>query len=789
MNIRSFLIFLSRNKAYTAVNILGLSISLMFVILAGVYNFQERGIERQLDKGDRMEVVCVDKILPNKIEGIHHVVGKYLRQQFPEIEATCGVCRYDVLVGKGDGKVSAEMFCADSNFFSLFNYKLIEGDRRTCLQDEDGAVVTQSFARRMFGSEDPMGKEFTWQRTHKQRVTGVMQDMDNTLFDSPDFFVKFCFRNVEPGNGGNTDEYAEKRIGVSILSSSLFLLMHPGTTLTDKSEQITKCIRSHWEFFNNAEAFTIKASGLYLSGITNASDNVTRRGNAKLLNILVLAAIVILFFAIINYINLTVAQSGYRAREMATRRLFGASRMNVFVKMILESTAMVFISLVIAVILALSFAPTFGSFVDRKLDMTVLCSPAVIMAVMVAIVIVGILAGVVPALIISRVKPVEIIKGTFRRQTKMVLSRVFIVIQNIITIAMLSAAAIMLSQTWHLVHAPLGYSTDNILNIDISNQTSDSEIRHFMDDLRRQPFVSNIAASYGTPIDGGNNNTVMKDNRQISFQYIVAPPELMDIYGLKLKNGGKWTDGHFYANRQAAYDITRVMNLKMNEFPKHVQWYRTDSLSAYGGEFGDFHIGNILRERHPILIYIQNEVMDPINISVKTAGNASDAYDKIGVLFKNNFHQEMTSDNAEFVDFMVQHHFDEEVRTSRLVCLFAFIAIIVSLLGLVAMSTYFIQQRRKEIAIRKVFGSTSGEVGRRLIRSFLVYVIVAFVVAAPVIAYIMNSWISSYSYRVSLWWLWIPAAGLFVLAVSYAAVALQSRKAARQNPSVNLKSE
>lgn len=793
MDIKSFLIFLSRNKAYTLINVLGLSVSLTFVILIGVYSYQERSVDRQLDKGDRLEVVCTYGIANgDKCEGIHHIVGKYLKQQFPQIEATCGVCKYDVLVNKGGEKVKARMFCADSNFFQLFNYKLLEGDRRTCLQGEDGAVVTESFARRMFGSADPVGKKIVWQDTQKMRITGIVQDMDNTLFNSPDFFVKFCFRNVGACNGSNTDEYAEKNIGLNLLGSSLFLLMHRGATLQDKSKEMTDCIHSHWDFFNDkswrVNAFTTKAAGLYLSGIENAND-VTTRGNAKLLNILLLAALVILFFAITNYINLTVAQSGYRAREMATRRLFGASRLNVFSKMVMESTMMVFISFAIGIVLAIAFAPTFGNAVDRKLDMTVMLRPMVVIAMIALIAIMGIIAGIVPAAITSRVKPIEIIKGMFTRQTKMVLSKVFIVIQNVITIAMLASAAIMLVQTWHLVHAPLGFNTDNVLRISVTGQTDDSEMRHFVDDLRREPFVSKVAASWGTPLDGGNNNTLVKNGKQLSFQFIIAEPAMMDIYGLRLKDGAQWRDKHYYANKEAVGDITQVLSLKMQDFPRRVPLYGVDSLSAFGGVFEDFQVGNIQREKHPMLIFVQKEVTNPWYVSAKIEGNAADAYNKIADLFKADFHTEMTSDDAEFADKTVQNEFDEEVRTSRLVAMFAAIAIVISLLGLIAMSTYFIQQRRKEIAIRKVFGSTPGEVGRRLIRSFLSYVLIAFAIAVPLVAYVMGSWISQYSYRLSHWWLWIPTAGLFVLIVSYAAVAVQSHHASRQNPAVNLKSE
>ena len=783
------------------INILGLSVSLMFVILIGVYNYQERSVDRQLDKRDRIEVLCLsDPDGSNAGEGLHHVTQKYLKQQFPEIESSCGVAQTIMRIVNGNEYINAKAYLADSTFFTIFNYKLLDGDPRTCLQDENGVVISESFAHRLFGNANPMGREFEWwQKRRRMHVTGVMQDLDNTLFTKMDVLGKFCFNNNT--NGANTDEYAEKKIGLSITGCSVFLLMHPGATLQGKDKQITACIHSHWDFFNNKswpqKAFTTKVSGLYLSDISSNND-VTQRGNTTLLNILALAALVILFFAITNYINLTVAQSGYRAREMATRRLFGASRKDVFMHLVMESTLMVLVSFVIAVVLASlpltssrgggtqdPFGMLQASFFRFLSDAPLPLLGKGLGGALCFVILIGVIAGVIPAAIISKVKPIEVIKGTFRHQTKMVLSRIFIVVQNVITIAMLSCAAIMLSQTWHLVHAPMGFNTDNIIMV----EPPTDEIGHFMQDLKSLPCVQLVSASMGTPLDGGNNNTINEGNGMFSMQFFVVDPYFMDIYGLKLKDGSQVQPRHFYFNHQAVQESKSMLGIEPYNFLKKNPLFGTDSLSGYGGEFQNFRIDNILREQHPMMIDVQEKVDDPWVISIKIAGDPVEAYKKIGDIFQADFHQEMTDDDAEFADKAMQDKFSDQVRTSRLVAMFAVIAIIISLLGLIAMSTYFIEQRRKEIAIRKVFGSTGRQVGARLISSFLSYVVTAFVIAVPIVAYVMNGWISQYSYRLSLWWLWIPVAGIIVIAVSYAAVAVQSRQAARQNPTVNLKAE
>ena len=477
---------------------------------------------------------------------------------------------------------------------------------------------------------------------------------------------------------------------------------------------------------------------------------------------------------------------------MATRRLFGCTKTGVGGNMFGESLVMCVLSLAIAVALACVFAPYMGRLLETSISLKPLASPGGLAVIAVFVLVVSFLAGVLPATILSRVKPIEVVRGTFRKQTKLVFSRIFITVQNVITITMLSCALIMSLQMLHLTKAPLGFKTENNIVIYSRAAFAGSGLDVFLDKVRALPEVKAAAPSIGNPADGGNNNTIMieGDKEHSSFQMFTATPEFMKIYGITLKHDlHAEGDSILYMNDLAlkAFHMKPTDTHMSDRYDAGYFW-RFPKNPTLGGVINDIRLRNILEEQRPIMLMITKKVVEPWCISVQVEGDPVEAYAKIKDIYKEVFHEELEQYWPPFVDKQVEIYFEDELRTTKIVTLFAFVAIVISLLGLVAMSTYFIQQRAKEIAIRKVFGSTGNQIRTRLIRSFLLYVGIAFVIAVPIIVHFMSNWISQYSYRIT-WWPWIIVAGAVVLLISFAAVAVQSWIAAGENPVKNIKQE
>lgn len=790
MNVRSYLTFLSRNKVYTAANVFGLSVSLMFVVLIGIYVWQENSVADRHSKAGRIEVLGLrDKNDKVPMMGIHHVVQKHLCKQYPEIEAACGVCPLDVRVTKGDEYLRTTALTVDTTFFRVFDYRLTEGDPATCLIDKEGVVLTESFARTLFGRTDVMGRTVVWRDSMKLHVTGVLEDVDNDLFQRYGMLMNTY--NQRYGNWTNTDEAFEQGM-VNFTGSNMFLLLRPGATFVGREKELARCYATFWDMFRTQKAgdewyyapAVERLADCYLSESDKL--NAMRGGSALLVRILGIVALVILLFAIMNNINLTVAQSGKRAREMAARRLYGARRSTIALQFMGESLMLCALAFVLSLALAAAFAPAFGHLLHTTISMKALLSPVIVATLLVLLAVVGVVSGIIPAVVASKVQPITIIRGAFVHKTKMVFSRVFIVVQNVITITMLACSLAMFAQMRHLIHAPMGFRQEGLLMVEDLSK----EWEAFAEELRRLPCVKTVTPSCGTPIDGGNNYTIVDREgfKNMSIQFFVVEPAFFSVYGLRLADGSQPVPGHYYLNRKMINDIKASPKLgDPRHFTRQIPMYGVSEDAVYGGEFCDFRIRDIQQEQHPMLIYVTDKMMNrPWNLTVELTGNLEAGYKEVAKVYDRVFREPMTADMACFVDQRMQEQFEDQVRASRIVTLFALVAILISLLGLVAMSTYFIQQCQQEIAIRKVFGATSSQMRMRLVRTFLTYVLIAFVVALPIIWYVMSGWMTQFSYR-TVWWPWIGVAGTVVLLISLAAVAVQSYVAANENPVNHLK--
>lgn len=781
-NLKSYFTFLSRNKAYMAVNVFGLAVSLMFVIIIGLYTWQEFNIDRQHSKAKRIYNIGLNMDDGAwKTANCHHAVLRYLRSQYPEIEQTCGFTAGSLKLKDNGNFVNLNVLEADSTFFSMFDFPFLQGNRTNSLDQKGNIVLTESAARRLFGDTKVVGRTLTTAENSHFRITGVVKDFDNTFIDKDiQGVIDFSYTT----NMANMDENFPRM--VNITGAASFVQVREGCDFSAKQKDVDAYFQTFWEDYH---PIITRLDKLYFSGL-NAF--LMQTGNLTLVKILLAVGIAILLFSIMNYVNLTVAQSGYRAREMATRRLFGCARVTVGVNMFTESLVMCVISLLIAVAFAYVCAPYAGLLLDTKLDLSLLASQQAVGIMVAFILLVSLAAGALPATILSRVKPIEVVRGTFRTHTKMIFSRVFITVQNIITIVMLACAMIMSLQMLHLTKAPLGFNTENVICIEYPDDYSSRHSDKFENRLRSLPFVKAVAPSCGTPATGGNNRTITFDGekREWSFQFISGTPEMMKIYGLTLKNNlHAQSDSIVYLNDMS------MKALQMKPTDRHLssryEQIRYDYFSKdaqFGGVLNELRIRNILEEQHPLLIQVCNKIQEPWNISILVSGAPVEAFAKIKDVYKEVFHEDIDESGSPFVDKFVQSRFEQELRTTKIVSLFAVIAIVISLLGLVAMSTYFIQQRAREIAIRKVFGSTGNQIRIRLIRTFMLYVGIAFIIAVPIVVHFMSQWIEQYSYRI-VWWPWIVVAGVIVMLISLAAVAVQSWMASNENPVKNIRQE
>lgn len=796
--MKYFFRFLKNNPLYAVINVVGLALSLMFVILIGDYTYRQFSIDKWHRNHERIYVLGTENgnSLPSWPDCAHS-----LKDRYPEVEDVCCVYMHngkikheDRVYEEAQGDNAGNIMLADSNFFRFFDFKMIDGDRETALDSPEKCVVTESLAKALFPDGNALGQPLQIEGTRYvfvsddngdpydsslvYTVSGVIKDLDKTVFLNETAVIANFERAPQVlGYRLRNDLMASGPLG----STLSFLMLRPGASLEDKIEDLTSyCIESIpvFNFYGNRKAAIIPLDDLMFAPQNTGAGLQT--GDKSLLGILLAVVLAILMFAVTNYINLTVANTGFRAKEMATRRLLGSDGLGISLELIGESTLMVFISFIIGGALALLLEDKMAVLFKGKIDILKDINFSTVSVSLLFIVLTGIISGIMPTISLSKYKPIDVVKGSFRYHSKMVLSRIFIILQNVITMTMMAATLTILLQMSHLVKAPLGYNTENIFRVSSDNP----EVMR--NALKSQPFVQEIGSFSGTSLDGNYcsmSTRKDKDNNNLLVYLTTWDKEFIDIMGINLVKDNHLSGDVKYINEELAG------KLSLGDGESEVTW-GDGKVMQVAGIFSNFHMTNILDPYQPFLISVKDtdEIEDP-NFMVKTDGSP-DARKKLCDLIKE---VDGTTEDLDWklqsVDDNIKASLNEEKNTMRIVSIFTGVAVLISILGFIGMSLFFIRQRKKEIGVRRIMGSTTNEVLSLLLTKFCAPLLVSFIFAVPLSWFIMDKWLESFSYRIGLsTWIFI-ASGAVSLLIAVVSIFFQTLHAAHSNPADAIRAE
>ncbi len=748
--MKYFFRFLKNNPLYAVINVVGLALSLMFVILIGDYTYRQFSIDKWHRNHERIYVLGTEN--GNSLLSWPDCAHS-LKDRYPEVEDVCCVYMHngkikheDKVYEESQGDNAGNIMLADSNFFRFFDFKMIDGDRETALDSPEKCVVTESLAKALFPDGNALGQPLQIEGTRYvfvsddngdpydsslvYTVSGVIKDLDKTVFLNETAVIANFERAPQVlGYRLRNDLMASGPLG----STLSFLMLRPGASLEDKIEDLTSyCIESIpvFNFYGNTKAAIIPLDDLMFAPQNTGAGLQT--GDKSLLGILLAVVMAILMFAVTNYINLTVANTGFRAKEMATRRLLGSDGLGISLELIGESTLMVFISFIIGGALALLLEDKMAVLFKGKIDILKDINFSTVSVSLLFIVLTGIISGIMPTISLSKYKPIDVVKGSFRYHSKMVLSRIFIILQNVITMTMMTATLTILLQMSHLVNAPLGYNTENIYRVSSDNP---EVLRNA---LKSQPFIQGIGSFSGTSLDGNYcsmSTRKDKDNNNLLVYLTTWDKEFIDIMGINLVKDNHLSGDVKYINEELAG------KLSLGDGESEVTW-GDGSVTQVAGVFSNFHMTNILDPYQPFMITVKDtdEIEDP-NFMVKTNGDPL-AWKKLCDLVKE------VDGSTEDIDWKVQSiestvkaSLTEEKNTMRVVSIFTGVAVLISVLGFIGMSLFFIRQRKKEIGVRRIMGSTTNEVLSLLLTKFCAPLLVSFIFAVPLSWFIMDKWL------------------------------------------------
>ena len=796
--MKYFFRFLKNNPLYAVINVVGLALSLMFVILIGDYTYRQFSIDKWHRNHERIYVLGTEN--GNSLLSWPDCAHS-LKDRYPEVEDVCCVYMHngkikheDKVYEESQGDNAGNIMLADSNFFRFFDFKMIDGDRETALDSPDKCVVTESLAKALFPDGNALGQPLQIEGTRYvfvsddngdpydsslvYTVSGVIKDLDKTVFLNETAVIANFERAPQVlGYRLRNDLMASGPLG----STLSFLMLRPGASLEDKIEDLTSyCIESIpvFNFYGNTKAAIIPLDDLMFAPQNTGAGLQT--GDKSLLGILLAVVLAILMFAVTNYINLTVANTGFRAKEMATRRLLGSDGLGISLELIGESTLMVFISFIIGGALALLLEDKVAVLFKGKIDILKDINLATVSVSLVFIILTGVISGIMPTVSLSRYKPIDVVKGSFRYHSKMVLCRIFIILQNVITMTMMTATLTILLQMNHLVKAPLGYNTENIYRVSSDNP----EV--LRNTLKSQPFIQGIGSFSGTSLDGNYRSMSTrkdKDNNNLLVYLTTWDKEFIDIMGINLVKDNHLSGDVKYINEELAG------KLSLGGGESEVTW-GDGKVMQVAGIFSNFHMTNILDPYQPFMITVKDtdEIEDP-NFMVKTDGSP-DARKKLCDLIKE---VDGTTEDLDWklqsVDDNIKASLNEEKNTMRIVSIFTGVAVLISILGFIGMSLFFIRQRKKEIGVRRIMGSTTNEVLSLLLTKFCAPLLVSFIFAVPLSWFIMDKWLESFSYRIGLSpWIFI-ASGAVSLLIAVVSIFFQTLPAAHSNPADAIRAE
>ena len=790
--MKSYLKFLSRNKLYTAIEAVGLAVSLAFVILIGSYVVQQYEVAHESPDWKRTFVLGSDEFL-----GLTYWDKEELEMNIPEVEAATHVAMlWQPAIQKGEQPIQASGIEADADFFMVFpEYRLVEGSLEDFVGKDD-ILISESLARKMSAQIGQVIKVDKEDRT----IKGIFADFDGTFFMPADIMTHISGTwAVEQGKAfnsiGNYTTWFRVREDADLadVQAKIKALLHKNYDSSWGAEKLET-----WKAYRMDEAF-------FFTGSSNA---LTRTGNVQMLRLLTIVVLLLLLSATFNYVNLSLALTGKRAKEMATRRLLGADKTGILWKYIAESVAFTAVCFAAALLLADFLAPMVNSLVsnsdpdelmlgmgDTSVRLSFMMTPGYILAYMVGVLVLGVICGLLPAFAASRYEPIDVIKGSFRRRNKMILSKVFIVVQNVLSVFLIAMALVMEVQMRHMLTRPMHAATDNLYYIEYSAQNYDA-MRLFKDKVEQLPFVTKAGVGRGIP--GLINMTMgirVDEEHRVDMPVIVCDSTYFQLLGMEVEENFGHPLVHSLWMSRSAFNAAAVSDTS-TVFPRRINMNGAQP-EFIGGIIHDFPArpaseGSI-NPNGSIVVTRVEELYYANSLLISTTGEDKSYEDQILQAYR-----EFRLETAGVEEPAWRYGFVRDInrkqlapvrRTLRLVELFAVLSVLIALLGLLAMSTYFADENTKQIAVRKVFGSDVPHETWRNVKSYMIMTGVACTIGIPLAIWAAHLYLQRFAYRVEGYgWVFIVAV-IISLAIAFGTVLWQTLKAARTNPAVELKKE
>ena len=781
-DMKSYLRFLSRNKLYTAIMAVGLSVALTFVLLTGTFVWQQYSVSRNVKDYDRIWTVGKENF-GYKSTGMYLGAADVMKEHIPEIEMTGSYSEMRMDIISLDGvKMHSSGVGVDMGFFQIFEPEFVSGSYEV-LNDVSNAIVSETFAKANGGIEGVIGKRIGYDG-HEFTISAVMADFGNSIFPYSDIVI-----NINSELNASRKEYKH------ICETIPFVKVKEGVSrnkiIAKLEAEVERMMKEDIAFLPYEGSLVLNYQEILFS------DYITRlnKTDKKSLRMMLIVVIFLLVSAIINFVNLNAAMSTKRVKEMATRMVLGTGRSNIYIKYILESVFLCIFCGVIAILAAIALEPYMNGLLKSDIPIKIIISPASILLYMTVVSATGVVASILPASIGISINPMDIIKGKAKKNNKRIFSKIFIGLQNAVSIVMIALAIIMGLQMKHMTERPVGADIDDLYYLYVDDLRDCSTIEKA---LRELPFVEEIGISEGYPGQSTEVITETKDKERVTYGMIRCDSTAFSLYNFKRKTNLTSSIYNTIWMSQSTLDASGIDPGS----PETLRKLPTSTKnSSFGGIVEEYAAFNVLKDIHGAIGFIQVFSINGFSpfmsrgggLLIKTTGD----HDENRKIIEETFRKHIEETAGIYTEpyeygYIRDLHRDtlEDVNNNiRLMELFMFLTILLSFMGLVAMSRYYSSEKISDIAIRKVYGSTIGKETAGSIWMYTKIVFMSCVVAVPVAVLAGRRYLGGFVYRIdNHWWVYALAV-LLALLISITAVFIQISRAARTNPAEVLKKE
>lgn len=794
-----------KNKAFSAINIIGLSIGLASFILITLYVMDELSYDRYNDKADRIYRVNTDI----KFGGSDLVLavasdpmGATLKKDYPQVEEY--VRFYDngaLLVRKGNQYLNEQnVVSADSTLFNVFTLPAIAGETKNALNEPNTVVLTASTAKKYFGTTEAVGRNIETDNKKLFKVTAVIKDIPANSHFNFDFI--FSIKNVEYNYGNylsnNFQTYIllKKGTDYKVFERNFAQVIEKYVLPQAQQFMQLKSMDDFAKAGNKLEYSLIPLTDIHLKSSRAAELGVN--GNIQYVYIFSAVAAFVLLLACINFMNLSTARSSNRAKEVGIRKVLGSDKRSLIRQFLVESFLMSFLSLTVALLIVWLVTPFFNNISGKTLSMATLLGSKQLVFICALPLVVGLLAGSYPAFYLSSFQPISVLKGKLNAGFKRSgLRNSLVVFQFATSIILIIGTVIVYSQLNYIRTTRLGFQKDQVLIIR-STGSLGNKVDAFKTDVLKMPGVVSGTLSGYLPVPSArNDNTfstsaVMDSRNGLNMQVWNIDYDYIKTMGMQMDKGRNFslefgTDTSGLIINETTAKLLGYADPIGKKLYTFYQVGNTNTLISYNiiGVVKNFHFESLRHNIGPLCLRLGK--------STSTAAFKVDAQNLQPLLKQVEAKWKAMVPampfNYRFMDEAFDNMYRTEERVGKVAVSFAILAILIACLGLFGLVTYAAEQRTREVGIRKVLGASITSIVTLLSKDLLILVLIAALIAFPVAWYAMHNWLQDFAYRISISWWVFAVAGITSFAIALLTISFQAIKAGMANPVKSLRTE